>query len=125
MGFHPYMRKNIRRFGKYDHDMETLPDPLDPRPLPFDPCDNFYTYLQPTRFIGPVVRMNDYTLNVKCVISEACNPVLADFRALDGNHASGADQVEIESDTTRDEARRTCPPCPFLEFHNPGVMQLL
>ena len=32
----PYMRKNIRRFGKYDLDMDDLPDPLDPRPLPFD-----------------------------------------------------------------------------------------
>src|SRR5208283_4802584 len=32
----PYMRKNIRRFGKYDLDMDDLPDPLDPTPLPFD-----------------------------------------------------------------------------------------
>jgi TnpA family transposase len=32
----PYMRKQIRRFGKYDLDMDDLPDPLDPEPLPFD-----------------------------------------------------------------------------------------
>jgi len=32
----PYMRKNIRRFGKYDLDMDDLPGPLDPRPLPFE-----------------------------------------------------------------------------------------
>src|SRR5208282_4541081 len=40
-------------------------------------------------------------------------------------NCTGADQVEIESDTTGDETRRTCPPCPFLEFHDAGVMQLL
>lgn len=32
----PYTRKHIRRFGKYDLDMDDLPDPLDPKPLPFD-----------------------------------------------------------------------------------------
>jgi TnpA family transposase len=32
----PYMRRNIRRFGKYDLDMEDLPEPLVPKPLPFD-----------------------------------------------------------------------------------------
>src|SRR3954466_6802585 len=32
----PYMRKNIRRFGKYGLDMEELPTPLSPKPLPFD-----------------------------------------------------------------------------------------
>jgi Tn3 transposase DDE domain-containing protein len=31
----PYMRKNIRRFGKYDLDMEEMPAPLFPKPLPF------------------------------------------------------------------------------------------
>jgi hypothetical protein len=32
----PYMRKNLRRFGKYGLDMGDLPDPLVPKPLPFD-----------------------------------------------------------------------------------------
>lgn len=32
----PYTRKHIRRFGKYDLDMDDLPDPLDPAHLPFD-----------------------------------------------------------------------------------------
>ncbi len=32
----PYMHKNIRRLWKYALDMDDLPDPLDPRPLPFD-----------------------------------------------------------------------------------------
>jgi hypothetical protein len=32
----PYMRKNIRRFGKYGLDMEEIPAPLLPRPLPFE-----------------------------------------------------------------------------------------
>jgi hypothetical protein len=32
----PYMRKNLRRFGKYGLDMDELPDPLVPKPLPFD-----------------------------------------------------------------------------------------
>ena len=31
----PYMRKNIRRFGKYGLDMEEMPAPLFPQPLPF------------------------------------------------------------------------------------------
>ena len=30
------MRKNLRRFGKYGLDMDDLPDPLVPKPLPFD-----------------------------------------------------------------------------------------
>jgi TnpA family transposase len=33
----PYTRKHIRRFGKYDIDMDDRPDPLEPTPLPFDP----------------------------------------------------------------------------------------
>ena len=32
----PYIRKNLRRFGKYGLDMDDLPDPLIPKPLPFD-----------------------------------------------------------------------------------------
>ena len=32
----PYMRKHILRFGKYTLDMDSLPDPLDPQPLPFE-----------------------------------------------------------------------------------------
>ena len=32
----PYIRKHIRRFGKYDLDMDDLPEPLNPGPLPFD-----------------------------------------------------------------------------------------
>jgi len=32
----PYTRKHIRRFGKYDLDMNEMPDPLDPKSLPFD-----------------------------------------------------------------------------------------
>lgn len=31
----PYRREHIRRFGQYVLDMKTLPEPLDPRPLPF------------------------------------------------------------------------------------------
>ena len=31
----PYMRKNLRRFGKYGLDMDELPAPLNPKPLPF------------------------------------------------------------------------------------------
>jgi TnpA family transposase len=31
----PYMRKNLRRFGKYGLDMDDLPAPLVPKPLPF------------------------------------------------------------------------------------------
>ena len=30
------MRKHILRFGKYALDMDSLPDPLDPQPLPFE-----------------------------------------------------------------------------------------
>ena len=30
------MHKNIRQLWKYALDMDDLPDPLDPRPLPFD-----------------------------------------------------------------------------------------
>ncbi|MCY1741080.1 Tn3 family transposase [Ensifer sp. SL37] len=32
----PYIRKHIRRFGKYDLDMDDQPAPLAPKPLPFD-----------------------------------------------------------------------------------------
>jgi TnpA family transposase len=32
----PYIRKQIRRFGKYEIDMDDLPEPLVPGPLPFD-----------------------------------------------------------------------------------------
>ncbi|MFE0325067.1 Tn3 family transposase [Brucella anthropi] len=32
----PYTRKQIRRFGKYSLDMEALPEPLVPAPLPFE-----------------------------------------------------------------------------------------
>jgi TnpA family transposase len=32
----PYIRRHIRRFGKYDIDMEDLPEPLSPKALPFD-----------------------------------------------------------------------------------------
>ena len=32
----PYTRGHILRFGQYALDMEDLPDPLDPRPLPFE-----------------------------------------------------------------------------------------
>lgn len=32
----PYTRKQIRRFGKYSLDMEDLPEPLVPAPLPFE-----------------------------------------------------------------------------------------
>ena len=31
-----YLRKHILRFGKYSLDMDTLPGPLDPQPLPFE-----------------------------------------------------------------------------------------
>ena len=35
----PYLWEHIRRFGKYDLDMEALPEPLGPRPIPFEiPC---------------------------------------------------------------------------------------
>ncbi|HEY3997534.1 MAG TPA: Tn3 family transposase [Candidatus Xenobia bacterium] len=32
----PYLREQIRRFGRYDVDMDTLPEPLSPRPIPFE-----------------------------------------------------------------------------------------
>jgi TnpA family transposase len=32
----PYIREHIRRFGRFVLDMTDLPDPLDPRPLPFE-----------------------------------------------------------------------------------------
>jgi TnpA family transposase len=32
----PYMREQIRRFGRFALDMEDLPEPLNPQPLPFD-----------------------------------------------------------------------------------------
>ena len=34
----PYGRDHIRRFGRYTLDMDNLPDPLDPQPLPFAPA---------------------------------------------------------------------------------------
>ena len=30
----PYIRKHVRRFGKYELDMDDLPEPLNPVPLP-------------------------------------------------------------------------------------------
>jgi len=32
----PYMREQIRRFGRFTLDMQDLPDPLNPQPLPFE-----------------------------------------------------------------------------------------
>nr|WP_246799236.1 transposase [Rhizobium leguminosarum] len=32
----PYIRKHIRRFGKYDLDMDDRPGPLVPQDLPFE-----------------------------------------------------------------------------------------
>jgi hypothetical protein len=32
----PYMREQIRRFGRFTLDMEDLPAPLNPQPLPFE-----------------------------------------------------------------------------------------
>ena len=32
----PYMRRHILRFGRYALDMDDLPDPLNPQPLPFE-----------------------------------------------------------------------------------------
>ena len=32
----PYVRKQIRRFGRFSLDMEDQPDPLNPMPLPFE-----------------------------------------------------------------------------------------
>ena len=34
----PYMREHIRRFGQYVLDMEEVPRPLNPQPLPFEPA---------------------------------------------------------------------------------------
>ena len=34
-GTSPYMRGHILRFGRYALDMDDLPGPLDPQPLPF------------------------------------------------------------------------------------------
>jgi Tn3 transposase DDE domain len=34
----PYTREHIRRFGQYVLDMDDLPDPLEPQPLPFEPA---------------------------------------------------------------------------------------
>jgi hypothetical protein len=31
-----YMREQIRRFGRFTLDMEDLPAPLNPQPLPFE-----------------------------------------------------------------------------------------
>ena len=35
-GLSPYMREHIRRFGQYVLDMDDLPSPLNPQPLPFE-----------------------------------------------------------------------------------------
>ena len=32
----PYMRRHILRFGRYALDMDDLPGPLNPQPLPFE-----------------------------------------------------------------------------------------
>jgi hypothetical protein len=32
----PYIREHIRRFGRFALDMEDLPNPLNPQPLPFE-----------------------------------------------------------------------------------------
>ena len=32
----PYAREHIRRYGQYALDMNDLPPPLDPQPLPFE-----------------------------------------------------------------------------------------
>jgi Tn3 transposase DDE domain len=32
----PFMRRHILRFGRYALDMDNLPDPLNPQPLPFE-----------------------------------------------------------------------------------------
>jgi hypothetical protein len=32
----PYLREHIRRFGRFSLDMADLPEPLNPRPLPFE-----------------------------------------------------------------------------------------
>ncbi len=41
-----YLREHIRRFGKYDLDMDVLSEALSPRPIPFEtlsevPYDRF------------------------------------------------------------------------------------
>jgi hypothetical protein len=35
-GISPYIREHIRRFGRFALDMENLPNPLNPQPLPFE-----------------------------------------------------------------------------------------
>lgn len=35
----PYIRRHILRFGKYSLDMDSLPEPLDPQPLPFETAE--------------------------------------------------------------------------------------
>ncbi len=35
-GMSAYLRKHVLHFGKYTLDMDSLPDPLDPQPLPFE-----------------------------------------------------------------------------------------
>ena len=32
----PFIREHIRRFGRFMLDMEDVPNPLNPRPLPFE-----------------------------------------------------------------------------------------
>jgi Tn3 transposase DDE domain len=32
----PYLREHIRRFGRFSLNMADLPEPLNPRPLPFE-----------------------------------------------------------------------------------------
>lgn len=32
----PYIRRHLLRFGKYTFDRDSLPEPLDPQPLPFE-----------------------------------------------------------------------------------------
>ena len=46
----PYMREHIRRFGQYVLDMDDLPGPLNPQPLPVRAglVTTFYTYPEPT-----------------------------------------------------------------------------
>ena len=39
-GMSPYLRRHILRLGKYSLDMDNLPDPLDPQPLPFERAGN-------------------------------------------------------------------------------------
>jgi hypothetical protein len=35
-GISPYIREHIRRFGRFALDMENLPNPVNPQPLPFE-----------------------------------------------------------------------------------------